>query len=55
MKIRNKIKITIEYWKHFKKCDTYHICEKQITWEGKVKDHDPLTDKYRGTGHNTCN
>ena len=32
-----------------------HICDKELTPDDKVRDHDHLTGKYRGAAHNKCN
>jgi hypothetical protein len=41
---------------NFKTSTHCHICEKKFTNnEGRVRDHDHLTGKFRGAAHNGCN
>ena len=43
--------MTEEDERQFEEASACHICGEQFDEEGKVRDHDHLTSKYRGAAH----
>ena len=39
---------------NYNKCSTCHICNKEILYSDKVRDHCHFTGKFRGPAHNKC-
>ena len=49
-----ELRITPQEEESFQQSTICWLCEQHFT-EGKVRDHDHLTGKYRGAAHNICN
>ena len=49
-----ELQITLQEEETFQQSTICWLCEEPFT-EGKVRDHDHLTVKYRGAAHNKCN
>ncbi|XP_015510307.2 uncharacterized protein LOC107217324 [Neodiprion lecontei] len=47
--------LTADQKAEFNNSSTCHICEREILWEEKVKDHCHLTGNYLGPAHKDCN
>jgi hypothetical protein len=52
---KSKIIMTKEDWKNYKNVECCYICNEKFTKENyKVRDHNHITDKYRGAAHTKC-
>ena len=47
--------MTSEEIKQFQESEVCWFCEESLDDNDKVRDHDHLTGKYRGSAHNKCN
>ena len=55
MTISQPLHMTEEDERQFEEASACHICGEQFDKQGKVRDHDHLTSKYRGAAHLSCN
>ena len=49
-------RLTPEAWRNYNTAPSCHICKKEFTEaDRRVRDHDHLTEKFRGAAHSNCN
>jgi hypothetical protein len=53
---KSKMTMTNDDWKNYNDAKRCYICNETFTKENyKVRDHNHITDKYRGAAHTKCN